>query len=171
MDVLCVLGNHFSYLHVCHLLCSRVGLRANTLKEIVVIGIYMGGQIVNNGCRNPMCKHGADMNCMNPVHQKMEVNMVANFRKKPVMIKAVQWNGKNVKELSDFTNGDFYQSDVDMGTSFASVKTMEGKLCAMQFDWIIKGIQGEHYPCKPDIFHETYERIECMGENLGRTTD
>jgi hypothetical protein len=85
---------------------------------------------------------------------------MALFKKKPVEIDAIQWNGKNIEELTKFTDGDFYQKEVDEGTSFATVKTLEGEHIASQQDWIIKGVHGEHYPCKPDIFEETYDAVD-----------
>lgn len=81
------------------------------------------------------------------------------FRKKPVVVDVTQWTGRNIEELSEFTGGDFYQKCVDIGTTFATVKTLEGEHIASQFDYIIKGVAGEHYPCKPDIFEKTYEPV------------
>jgi len=82
---------------------------------------------------------------------------VMEYRKKPVVIDAVQWTGHNFDELEEFTEGDFYQKEVDIGTSHATVKTLEGEHIALCGDFIIKGVAGEHYPCKPDIFEQTYE--------------
>lgn len=81
---------------------------------------------------------------------------MTKYIKKPVQINAVQWTGDNLAELAKFTHGDFYQEVVDQGTSFATVKTLEGVHIAMDNDFIIKGVNGEHYPCKPDIFKKTY---------------
>lgn len=81
------------------------------------------------------------------------------FKKIPVVIDAIQWTGENVIELTKFTNGDFFQSKVDEGTTFASIKTLEGVFAVHQWDWVIKGIKGEHYSCKPDIFEKTYEEL------------
>lgn len=81
------------------------------------------------------------------------------YRKKPVTIEAMQWTVDNKDELIKFTNGDFYQKEVDKGTSFATVNTLEGEHIATENDFIIKGIKGEHYPCKPDIFEITYEAL------------
>ena len=85
---------------------------------------------------------------------------MSKFRKKPVVIEAIQWTGLNVKELESFTQNEFYQSEVDFGTSFGSIKTLEGKHTVTQFDWVIKGVKGEHYACKPDIFEQTYEAVD-----------
>jgi hypothetical protein len=97
------------------------------------------------------------------------------FRKKPVVIEAVQWTGKNYQEIKDFypTNWTEYQQ-TDWGNIKSRditplttpgyprllVQTAEGMLWADRNDWIIKGIKGEYYPCKPDIFELTYEAIK-----------
>jgi hypothetical protein len=79
------------------------------------------------------------------------------FRKKPVVIDAVQWTGSNGEEIDSFIGeiGDRHYYDVD-GTLI--IKTLEGNHDATINDWIIKGIKGEFYPCKPDIFEMTYEK-------------
>tara|TARA_Y100000114_G_C11663950_1_gene280403 strand:- start:155 stop:418 length:264 start_codon:yes stop_codon:yes gene_type:complete len=84
------------------------------------------------------------------------------FRKKPVVIEAVQWTGSNMREVDSFMDTDTDHGD---GTSFvvgAEVKiaTLEGVMTAGVGDWIIKGVNGEFYPCKPDIFEKTYEAVE-----------
>ena len=82
------------------------------------------------------------------------------YRKKPVVIEAIQWTGKNYAELQEFTIYDFYRKDVDFGTTDATIKTLEGEFRVAQFDWVIKGIKGEHYSCKPNIFKATYEKLQ-----------
>lgn len=81
------------------------------------------------------------------------------FRKKPVVIEAVLWTGKNVTEISDFIKDpkDFTLEDFDR---VVVIHTLEGKMTAQPGDWIIKGVKGEFYPCKPDIFDATYEPAE-----------
>lgn len=71
------------------------------------------------------------------------------FRKKPVVIDAVQW----------FKHGDHIAvMRPTMGPQDRGViSTLEGALTVMPGDWIIRGVKGEHYPCKPDIFALTYE--------------
>lgn len=75
------------------------------------------------------------------------------FRKKPVVIEAVQW----------FENGDhpaveaFFPHDPER-VNYGWIKTLEGGHIVTPGDWIITGVHGEHYPCKPDIFEMTYER-------------
>ncbi len=80
------------------------------------------------------------------------------FRKKPVVIEAVQWMGENVEEVGVF----FEQSDREWGRrgDVWSIITLEGTMDANVGDWIIKGVKGEFYPCKPDIFEQTYEPVD-----------
>jgi hypothetical protein len=80
------------------------------------------------------------------------------FRKKPVVIEAVQWTGDNLMEVFALTNAQ------ELGEDFISddltIPTLEGEMTARKGDYIIKGIKGEIYPCKPDIFEATYELVE-----------
>ena len=82
------------------------------------------------------------------------------FRKKPVVIDAIQWDGtwEDVLRIKKFTNGAaFERHDLDGKRSYLYIKTLEGEHIVSPKDWIIKGVQGEFYPCKPDIFAATYE--------------
>lgn len=78
------------------------------------------------------------------------------FRKKPLMIEAIQWNGANGTEIAEWAgnNISFPSPNGNM-----PVHTLEGTLYASVGDWIIKGIKEEFYPCKPDIFEQIYEPI------------
>lgn len=94
------------------------------------------------------------------------------YIKKPVIIEAVKWTGSNHREMFDFlTNnekenepievyGDNFYIDHTKVNGGLIIKTLEGKHIASVGDYIIKGIKGEFYPCKPDIFEETYKKIE-----------
>lgn len=87
------------------------------------------------------------------------------FRKKPVVIEAVQWTGKNQAEIKAFSASAhcYEDSDYSDGSSLGwkcVIPTMEGDMTANVGDWIIKGVQKEFYPCKPDIFAKTYEPAE-----------
>lgn len=81
---------------------------------------------------------------------------MAKYRKKPVVIDAVQWTGNNFEEIHEFV------STGDLGFDFDSnemmIYTLEGKMTASPGDYIIRGVEGEYYPCKPDIFDKTYEK-------------
>lgn len=84
------------------------------------------------------------------------------FRKKPVVIEAMQWHVSNHEEIKAFL-GDDYTAVLSKHSSkpaHISIRTLEGNIYAAPGDWIIRGIAGEHYPCKPDIFAETYEPVE-----------
>lgn len=80
---------------------------------------------------------------------------MAKFRKKPVVIEAKQYDGRNGVELLAWIGG----SELSEGftSDLIEIKTLEGTMRADKGDWIIKGIAGEFYPCKPDIFAATYE--------------
>jgi len=76
------------------------------------------------------------------------------FRKRPVVIQAIQWTGFNLDEVYDFCpEAQIYHDNTLV------IPTLEGNITAQRNDWIIKGVQGEFYPCKPDIFKETYEKV------------
>jgi hypothetical protein len=81
------------------------------------------------------------------------------FRKKPVVIEAVQFNGveNDLQELFDLAKDSTRELVVDALENYLTIQTLEGEMRADVGDWIIKGVQGELYPCKPDIFEKTYE--------------
>lgn len=81
------------------------------------------------------------------------------FRKKPVVIEAVQYNGRNMTEIMKFARGASEFEEDFTGASIA-IKTLEGTMTASKGDWIIKGVKGEFYPCKNDVFAATYEKVE-----------
>lgn len=78
---------------------------------------------------------------------------MAKYRKKPVVIEAVQFNGKNYMEIL------FFVGKLKTGGGIR-IETLEGTMEASAGDWIIKGVKGEFYPCKPDIFEATYELVQ-----------
>lgn len=75
------------------------------------------------------------------------------FRKKPVIIEATQWfeHGDHA-EVMPLPFNDYVK---DRGI----ITTLEGDMVVTSGDWIIKGVKGEYYPCKPDIFENIYERV------------
>lgn len=84
------------------------------------------------------------------------------YRKKPVVIDAVQWTGKNLSECKKFLGDSFGGQRTERhpeGANVIMVKTLEGEHIASLNDFLIRGIRGEHYPCKPDIFEKTYEKV------------
>jgi hypothetical protein len=82
------------------------------------------------------------------------------FRKKPVVIEARQLIPENSQELAEWCGGSVKGTMLDMTERVVSIETLEGEMRANMGDWIIKGVNGEFYPCKPDIFEKTYERVD-----------
>ena len=82
---------------------------------------------------------------------------MAKYRTKPVIKEAVQWTGDNLDELRAFVPEKFRDNRIHQPLG---IKTLEGVLTISTNDWIIKGLNGEFYPCKPDIFEKTYEPVE-----------
>jgi hypothetical protein len=94
--------------------------------------------------------------------------MIKSYTKLPVTVEAIQWDGKNLKEVTSFISG----KPVDLSEYAAvfaweryeniisdkglTINTLEGDMKASIGDYIIKGVNGEFYPCKPDIFNKTY---------------
>lgn len=86
---------------------------------------------------------------------------VMKFRKKPVIVEARLWDGttKNAMELQGWSGARL--KDGPMQYKYVlTIPTLEGEMVADVGDWIIQGVKGEYYPCKPDIFEQTYERVE-----------
>ncbi len=80
------------------------------------------------------------------------------YRKKPVVIEAVQFTGLlSIPSIVDFCPTFQQTSPEDSTVLEFGIPTLEGTMTASVGDWIIKGMKGEFYPCKPDIFEATYE--------------
>jgi hypothetical protein len=94
------------------------------------------------------------------------------YRKKPIVIDAFLWTGDRnqtedpewivdkIKSGDVFFVGGYLDEAKTVATAYMIIRTLEGKMTANVGDYIIKGIQGEIYPCKPDIFEATYEVVE-----------
>ena len=80
------------------------------------------------------------------------------YRKKPVIVEAIQWDGSNADEILDFGSYNIVATNTEEGTEI-SIHTLEGIMTASIGDYIIRGVAGECYPCKPDIFNKTYEPV------------
>ena len=81
--------------------------------------------------------------------------MINKYRKKPVVIQALQYlREDNIFEIQDFVGEDLIY--LPEKNEYA-IKTLEGQMIVSKNDFIIKGINNEFYPCKPDIFEKTYE--------------
>lgn len=84
------------------------------------------------------------------------------YRKKPVIIEAIQFedNSDRIIEIHEFMRGDTIRVNYeDKDNPYLKIETLEGIMKASVGDYIIKGVNGEFYPCKPDIFEKTYERV------------
>jgi len=94
------------------------------------------------------------------------------YRKKPVVIDAKKWTGENLFDIITFIEGE--EPNLTHPTASGRwldyedivkrdgliIKTLEGQHIASIGDWIIKGVANEFYPCKPDIFEQTYEPVK-----------
>lgn len=93
--------------------------------------------------------------------------MISRYQKKPVAVEAVRWTGYNFEEIKSFVGcscglrGSYMNPDL-------IIHTLEGDHHALVGDYIIKGVHGEFYPCKPDIFMETYEEVEPEEYRVGQ---
>jgi len=84
------------------------------------------------------------------------------FRKKPAVIEAVQWIGtsENLNAIYEFMgNSPLLDYFPRVHPTYLIIHTLEGNHQADIGDWVIKGVAGEYYPCKPDIFEQTYEPV------------
>ena len=81
---------------------------------------------------------------------------VKKYRKKPIIVEAVQNTGGNVSEIREFM-GDKSRPVYTKDGYVYLIKTLEGTMTANVGDYIIKGVKGEFYPCKPDVFEATYD--------------
>jgi hypothetical protein len=90
---------------------------------------------------------------------------MAKYKYKPLEIEAIQWNGSNFDDIKNFANNKVrYDSHFDHNKYYEDkntliIKTLEGDTWAFKGDFIIKGVKGEYYPCKPEIFEKTFEKI------------
>ncbi len=96
---------------------------------------------------------------------------MAKFRKKPVVIEAVQLRWENWSEMCEFADVGKLEEGKPTGVEKGAdgeplpnglglaIPTLEGLMVAQEDDWVIRGVKGELYPCKPDIFEATYEEV------------
>lgn len=87
------------------------------------------------------------------------------FRKKPVVIEAEQWDGTyteamRIQEKLGVETAGMQWHEKENTVSLWEIYTLEGNHTVSKRDFIIKGVKGECYPCKPDIFEQTYEKVE-----------
>lgn len=84
------------------------------------------------------------------------------FRKKPVVIEAMQFTDEMKDRVFHWVGGCPSAGVDDQGKPTMKIQTPEGWITASLGDWIIKGVAGEFYPCKPDIFEQTYEPVKLV---------
>ena len=77
------------------------------------------------------------------------------FRKKPVVIEAMRFHGDAIHQVASWCSGTLFSD----GGLQLTIGTLEGVMTCSYGDWVIKGVEGEFYPCKPEIFRKTYEPI------------
>ena len=94
--------------------------------------------------------------------------MAMAYRKKPVVVEAVQWTGENHAEMCEFIDPEAFEIIPRIGLV---IHTLEGDHHASPGDYIIKGVNGEFYPCKPDIFAKTHESSTLTQPNEPLTLD
>lgn len=87
--------------------------------------------------------------------------MSGQYRKRPVVIEAIRLDESLTEdEFVEF----FGDADYEFDPESVVIHTLEGDMTAHIGDWIIKGVKGEFYPCKPDIFDATYEAVIAPGQ-------
>jgi len=92
------------------------------------------------------------------------------YRKKPLVVEAMMFKRETYDKLREFTGRKASRLAIPKcpdGKAVCYIETLEGDKTATEGDYIIKGVQDEFYPCKPDIFEETYERVD---ENVHEQT-
>ena len=82
------------------------------------------------------------------------------FVKKPVVIEAIQYNGINITEVESFVGAKLPSVWLSVEDTQLVIPTLEGDMKVSKGDYVIKGIKGEFYPCKPDVFEKTYDVVE-----------
>ena len=85
-------------------------------------------------------------------NQENGMNEPKSYTKKPVTIQAIEWTGDNETVITEFVGAGLRNWEGEL-----FIKTLEGEMHASIGDFIIKGVGGEFYPCKPDIFAQTYD--------------
>lgn len=86
--------------------------------------------------------------------------MINQYRKKPVVIEAIQFTDESKDRARNFIRCNVGIAFDENGSPTLKIQTLEGVMTASLGDYIIKGVDGEFYPCKPDIFEKTYELVE-----------
>ena len=93
---------------------------------------------------------------------------MVKYRKKPVVIEAIRWTGDNIADVTVFMGPDepgYVGKRFSNADDLVVIETLEGRMIANKGDLIIRGVKGELYPCKPDIFEATYEAVNDGNES------
>lgn len=110
------------------------------------------------------------------------MSKVKSYRKKPVVVKAIKFTETNVSEIKEFAGDSvsiaIYDEAWKLGEAFPGVEaiihTLEGDMKASVGDYIVRGVEGEFYPCKGGIFEKTYEAVDedpypCLSCGMDQT--
>ncbi len=93
-----------------------------------------------------------------------EVKEMTKYRKKPIVIDAIQLTKRCSDVVVDFIGKDnivdYCLGEFAEDECYIELNTLEGDMTAREYDWVIKGVNGEFYPCKDDIFKKTYDKVE-----------
>lgn len=94
---------------------------------------------------------------------------MAKYKKKPIVVEAIRWTGSNLEEIRNFVGNDLIENyikhfDIEMTLikqtlTGIAINTLEGTMKVDYGDYIIKDVNNELYPCKPDVFEQTYEEV------------
>lgn len=93
---------------------------------------------------------------------------MGKYKKKPIVVEAIRWTGSNLEEIRNFVGGDLIEEYVELCDIKRTLKkmlvdiaidTLEGTMKVDYGDYIIKDVNNELYPCKPDVFEQTYEEV------------
>jgi hypothetical protein len=93
------------------------------------------------------------------VYRESTGEQMKQFRKKPVVVDAMQFVAGQLESAAKWSGGILVVENNQKIVGL-SIATLEGRMTANLGDWIIKGVKGEFYPCKPDIFEQTYEEVK-----------
>jgi len=128
-----------------------------TILKCPVCGVSFEKKYNRNFCC-PACRSEYEQAVK--ISQKNSKPKVQTYIKKPIPIQALQWTGNNLNDIYNFANVNCMLVH-SMGKSCDElvIHTLEGDMIANKGDYIIKGIKGEFYPCKPDIFEESYQEV------------
>lgn len=122
------------------------------LSSVMAVAVERGGRPKREGDKR--APRGPTARPVSPGTRTDRLWRIMKYRKRPVVVEAVQFTGHNDAEVLDFCP--IARDPVDTKANLI-IPTPEGEMLVSIGDWVIRGVKGEFYPCKPDIFKETYE--------------